>query len=59
MKQTQYEKGYKEGYRQAIIDTSWMCSDCSNVYESSVPECPNRNLDLAGITGQYKRTYDE
>ena len=38
---------YEEGYLQGIIDSTWKCFDCGNMYESLVEDCPNKLLDDA------------
>ena len=38
---------YKEGYLQALIDTSWTCYDCGNSYTLDIERCPNTLLDQA------------
>lgn len=44
---TPSQRGYAAGYLQGMIDSSWKCYDCGNIYENIVEECPNKGLDQA------------
>lgn len=50
---------YAQGYLDGLKDGGWKCYDCGNVYESSVEECPNRNIDQAQATLRAEQHKDE
>jgi len=40
---------YALGYLEGVVESSWTCIDCGNIYESLVSECPNTILDEANV----------
>lgn len=47
---------YTRGYLDALIETSWTCSDCGNRYEAGVEECPNRYTDRSAASLRFAQS---
>jgi rubrerythrin len=41
------EVSYAKGYLEGLLDSTWTCLDCGNIYQYLTEECPNRDLDQA------------
>jgi uncharacterized OB-fold protein len=41
------EVSYAKGYLKGLLDSTWKCLDCGNIYQYIVEDCPNRELDQA------------
>lgn len=48
-----YDLAYAEGYLQGLLDSSWTCGDCGNVYSRDIDFCPNVELDEAKVRVRY------
>jgi hypothetical protein len=40
---------FAEGRLHGVLESSWTCGDCDNVYDAAVDHCPNRLLDAAHV----------
>lgn len=52
------ERARLSGFKAGVLETGWVCVDCGNTYESSVDECPNKNLDSIGATEMHYKYVD-
>jgi hypothetical protein len=50
---------YAQGYLDGLREGGWQCFDCENWYESSVEECPNKNIDEAQARLRYEQKRSE
>jgi hypothetical protein len=54
------EVAYAKGFLDGLIDGSWKCYDCENIYESTVEECPNKKIDQANASyrsAKYRNSF--
>jgi hypothetical protein len=54
-----YDRGYNNGYYDAVAEMSWQCGDCGNRYDRSVMNCPNKFLDKAILKVDKQESHDE